>query len=276
MDAFKDKAPTATTVEASKELADKSYSSLKPSRKKTEIQPAVIQRGKQGVTQSENIAAVFHKQHKNVLSKVDQHIIELDEIGQNWRLYFKPRDYLDDRGKTHRSFELTHKGFDLLVLSFNGRKALHFKIAYIDQFHAYEQAALQEQANHLNDEWRESRAMGKETHREYTEQCKLFLEYASKQRGNEDYAKHFYCNLATAKLKALFAFPLKIKPIRNLLSAKQLRRLEALDDVADVALAAGMDAALPYKDIYKLTVQAIQTDAALHGGVEPVVLEAIQ
>ncbi len=266
------KTAAASTAAVSHQLAYQRKLNPKPTRKGTEIQPIVIQRGRHGVTQSENIAAVFHKQHKNVLSKIDLHIIELDEIGHNWRLYFKPRDYLDDRGKTHRSFELTHKGFDLLVLSFNGRKALHFKVAYIDQFHAYEQAALQEQANRLNDEWRESRAIGKETHREYTEQCKLFLEYASEQRGNNDYAKHFYCNLAAAKLKALFAFPLKIKPIRNLLSTKQLRRLEALDDVADVALAAGMDAALPYKDIYKLTVQAIHTDAALHGGVEPVVL----
>jgi len=266
------KAPTAATVEATKELADKSNSSLKPSRKKKKIQPAVIQRGKQGVTQSENIAAVFHKPHKNVMRLIETKTSRLIKLDRNPRLYFEPSNYIGKDGKEHVSFELTRKGFDFLVLSFTGEKADSFKLTYIDKFHAFEQAALLEQAHLLNDEWREVRAIGKTIHHGYTEQCKVFMEYAEVQRGNGEYAKFFYSNLATAKLKVLFTFPVKIKLVRNLLNADQLRKLEALDDVADVALAVGMVAELPYKEIYKLTVQAIKTDALLHGGVKPVVL----
>jgi len=100
----------------------------------------------------------------------------------------------------------------------------------------------------------------------------VFLEYAADQRGDSGYAKHFYSNLARAKLKALFAFPLEVKPARDLVSPKQLRRLEEADRVADVALDKGMESDKPHKDIFKLAVKSIDTFADLTGGVEPVTI----
>jgi len=165
---------------------------------------------------------------------------------------------------------MTRLGFDWLVLSFNGKKARSYKLRFINLFHAYEQVALKMQANKSNLEWQEVRALGKKTHNHYTEQGKAFLEYAKVQRGNDGYAMHFYSNLATAKLKAFFAFPLTIKPARDLLSPTQLRRLEMADRVADMALKHGMDEGLTHKKIYDKAKKAIKTVAELSGGVEPV------
>jgi Rha family phage regulatory protein len=244
----------------------------KISRNKKDVQPMVHQCGKQGIAQSENVAAVFGKRPYDVFCMIGKKIDRLMNLGRNPERYFSLRNYIGKDGKEHYSYEMTRKGFDYLVLSFTGEKADKYKLAYIDLFHAYEQAALKEQANLLNDEWQATRSIGKQTHHEYTDQCRLFLEYAAEQRGNDGYAKHFYTNLAAAKLKALFAFSLQVKPARNLLSLKQLRRLENIDHVADVTLAAGMDAGLKHKDIYKAAVKALKAAARLSGGVEPVAL----
>jgi len=234
------------------------------------IKPVVIQHGSHGVVLSINVAEVFHKSHRNVTARIDKHISDLERDGQNPVLYFKHRNYIGKDGKEHRQFEMTRLGFDLLVLSFNGKKAFSYKVRYINLFHAYEQVALKMQANKSNLEWQAARASGKKTHNHYTEQGKAFLEYAKVQRGNDGYAKHFYSNLATAKLKAFFAFPLTIKPARDLLSPVQLQKLEMADRVADTALKHGMDKGLPHKNIYDKAKKAIKKVAELSGGVEPV------
>jgi len=238
-------------------------------------QPAVEQHGNYGVALSTNVAEVFHKNHKNVLRRIDQHIADLIENKVNPRLYFEPRNYIGKDGKEHRLFEMTRMGFDLLVFSFNGQKAFMYKVKYINLFYAYEQVALKMQANKANLEWQETRALGKQIHKHYTEQGKAFLEHAAIQRGNDGYAKHFYTNLARAKLKAFFVFPLDVKPARDLLSPAQLTRLEMADRVADTALKHGMDEGLNYKKIYAKAVKAIQTVSELTGGVEPVVIVEI-
>jgi len=234
------------------------------------IQPTVKQRGNHGLALSTNVAAVFNRRHDNVLQNIDMHIAELTADGENSALYFKESDYIDSRGKMHRLFEITRIGFDYLVFSFTGKKARSYKLKYINLFHAYEQVALKMQANKANLEWQEVRKLGKQIHKHYTEQGKAFLEYAAIQRGNDGYAKHFYSNLAKAKLKAFFTFPLDIKPARDLLSPVQLQRLEMADRVADTALKHGMNEGLTHKKIYDKAKKAIKKVADLSGGVEPV------
>jgi len=234
------------------------------------IEPTVKQRGNQGIALSTNVAAVFHKRHDNVLQNIDKHIAELTADGENSLLYFQESDYVDLREKVQRQIRMTRIGFDYLVLGFNGKEARAYKIKYINLFHAYEQAALKIQTNKANIEWQEVRALGKQAHLHYTEQGKAFLEYAAMQRGNDGYAKHFYSNLAKAKLKAFFAFPLDIKPARDLLSPTQLQRLEIADRVADTALKHGMNEDLPHKKVYTKAVKAIQIVGDLSGGIEEV------
>jgi len=234
------------------------------------ITPAVEQHGNHGLALSTNVAAVFHKSHRNVTARIDKHISDLERDGQNPVLYFKHRNYIGKDGKEHRQFEMTRLGFDLLVLSFNGKKAFSYKVRYINLFHAYEQAALKVQNNQANLEWQQARQSGKSLHLHYTAQGKAFLEYAAIQRGDNGYAKHFYSNLAKAKLKAFFAFPLDIKPARDLLSPTQLQRLEIADRVADTALKHGMNEDLPHKKVYTKAVKAIQIVGDLSGGIEPV------
>jgi len=232
---------------------------------KKKIQPIVKHAGSHVYANSENIAAVFHKRHDNVLGSIANLKLKLSENSRNPALYFKVRNYIGQDGKEHPCFDLTRLGFDLLVLGFNGKKAFEYKLLYVERFNAMSESLLVMQANKLNDEWNEQRSTGKEAHRLYTDTGELFLAYAKVQRGNDDYRKHFYSNLGKAKLKALFTFDVDIKPCRDLLSKRQIRAVEQADMIADKALHEGMGLGLGYKDIYQRSVKAVQNFGLLIG-----------
>jgi Rha family phage regulatory protein len=95
------------------------------------------------VTTSRKVAEVFEKQHKNIL----QAIREM-EIPEDFReLNFQPSEYevINSLNKTikYPEYLITKDGFTLLAMGFTGKKAMQFKIAYIEAFNAME-AALQE------------------------------------------------------------------------------------------------------------------------------------
>lgn len=93
------------------------------------------------VTTSRKVAEVFEKQHKNVL----QSIREL-EIPESYReLNFQPSVYEQPNpsgGKPieHPEYLITRDGFTILAMGFTGKKAMEFKLAYIEAFNEMEKA----------------------------------------------------------------------------------------------------------------------------------------
>jgi len=82
-----------------------------------------------------DIAKIFGKTHKNILRLVKNLEISLLKIEPSISKYFKDTSYTNSRGKTYPRYELTRKGFDLVVLSLTGEKALQYKVWFIDEFH---------------------------------------------------------------------------------------------------------------------------------------------
>ncbi|TGT65328.1 hypothetical protein EN802_31980 [bacterium M00.F.Ca.ET.159.01.1.1] len=66
------------------------------------------------------VAERFGKQHKNVLRDIEG--IECSE--EFYRLNFEPVEYEDSRGRLQPKFRMTRDGFSLLVMGFNGRRAM--------------------------------------------------------------------------------------------------------------------------------------------------------
>jgi len=89
-------------------------------------------------TTSKDVAEKFEKKHKNVL----QSIQNLDIPEEFSRLNFQPSEYKDSRGKMMPMYEMTRDGFVLLAMGFTGRKAMEWKIAYINAFNLLEAQAL--------------------------------------------------------------------------------------------------------------------------------------
>ena len=100
------------------------------------------------VTTSRNVAAVFGKEHKNVLADI-RNILNTAEpsfAGLN----FQPIEYKDKNGDMRPEYLLTRDGCMLLIMGYTGAKAMQLKTAYIKRFNEMEQVlkenALREQA----------------------------------------------------------------------------------------------------------------------------------
>lgn len=96
----------------------------------------------QPTTTSNEVAQHFGKQHKHVLDKIAALLADLPiEFAEpNFRL----SEFTDSTGRTLPAYRLTRDGFTLLAMGFTGKKALSFKLAYIDAFNRME-AELQKQ-----------------------------------------------------------------------------------------------------------------------------------
>ena len=93
---------------------------------------------------STDVARHFGKQHRNVLRAIENLLLNLP---QECLLNFEQASIqvAQPRGgvATYTAYRLTKDGFTLLAMGFTGKKALQFKLAYIDAFNRME-AELQQ------------------------------------------------------------------------------------------------------------------------------------
>lgn len=95
----------------------------------------VIMKEQQAVTTSLNVSETFEKNHQHVL----RDIRELEKDVSNFGLMFSEGSEPDSYGRPRTVFYMNRKGFVLLVMGYTGKKAFHFKEAYIDAFDEMEQ-----------------------------------------------------------------------------------------------------------------------------------------
>lgn len=92
----------------------------------------VIVHNKQAVTTSLHVAEVFGKDHKHVLETISNLAAE-----KSAAKFFAEATY-DNRGKQYPMYYMNRDGFTLLAMGFTGKKALQFKIKYIQAFNSME------------------------------------------------------------------------------------------------------------------------------------------
>lgn len=94
----------------------------------------VVMRNRQAVTTSLRVAEVFNKQHKNVLRDIDA----LKQDVLNFEPMFIEGSQPDSYGRDRRIYYMNRDGFSLLAMGFTGKKALQFKLKYINAFNKME------------------------------------------------------------------------------------------------------------------------------------------
>lgn len=100
----------------------------------------VIMKDQQAVTTSLQVAEVFGKEHKNVLRDISN--LNLDWL--NFEQMFMESTEPDLYGRDRRIYYMNRDGFTLLAMGFTGKKALDFKIKYIEAFNNMEEAIKEE------------------------------------------------------------------------------------------------------------------------------------
>lgn len=100
------------------------------------MQELVIWKNKEAVTTSLQVAESFEKKHRHVLSAID----ELKEgVAENWADLFWEDTYVHPQNKqSYRIIYMNRDGFSLLAMGFTGKKALNFKLQYIEAFNKME------------------------------------------------------------------------------------------------------------------------------------------
>jgi len=111
------------------------------------VSPTVQIENGQAITTSVEVARVFEKRHDDVLKSIRTLVADLpDDRLRNFAETVETRPN-PSGGAPIKSpaYHLTRDGFTLLAFGFTGKKAMAFKLAYIDAFNRME-AALMERA----------------------------------------------------------------------------------------------------------------------------------
>lgn len=89
----------------------------------------------QPVASSREVAERFEKQHKHVLRDIDELKKDVPNFGQMFFNGTAPDSY----GRPQRVYLMNRDGFALLTMGFTNKKALAWKLKYIDAFNRMEQ-----------------------------------------------------------------------------------------------------------------------------------------
>lgn len=100
----------------------------------------VIMKDRQAVTSSLNVAENFEKRHDNTLRDIDQ--LKKDVL--NFEEMFFEANEPDSYGRDRRVVYMNRDGFTILAMGFTGKKALQFKLKYIEAFNQMEEHIKQQ------------------------------------------------------------------------------------------------------------------------------------
>lgn len=106
----------------------------------TEKSKLVLIENGQPVTNSLLVAEKFNKQHKHVLDSIKKLTAENSAVLS----MFVDSSYLNEQGKQQPMYIMNRDGFSLLVMGFTGKKAMAFKLEYIEAFNKMEQTLKQQ------------------------------------------------------------------------------------------------------------------------------------
>ncbi|WP_321944381.1 Rha family transcriptional regulator [Paraburkholderia tropica] len=92
------------------------------------------------------LAEHFGKRHDNVLHAIERTVREIS--AEFNALNFKVVSYQDAKGEERRMYRLTRDGFALIAMGFTGKRAMQWKVAYINAFNAMEDALRGRESSH--------------------------------------------------------------------------------------------------------------------------------
>lgn len=102
----------------------------------------VFTRNDQVVTSSRNVARDFGKGHREVLRAIDN-IINSGAVQDCTTLFYETTYVHEQNKQEYRQYLMNRDGFTLLVMGFEGREAMQFKMKYINAFNEMEKELKQ-------------------------------------------------------------------------------------------------------------------------------------
>ena len=195
----------------------------------------------EAVCSSLEVAEKFGKRHDKLIAEIRRMYSDLIGKGspQNGGAKFFFEATYENRGKQYPMYLMNRDGFSLLVMGFTGKKALDWKLKYINAFNQMENIIREKQSQ----SWIETRTVGKLSRKAETDVLKQLVEYA-KQQGSE-HADMLYMTYSKLANKTVGVTN------RDTATAKQLMNLSVTENIILKVVDDGINQQLHYKEIYK-------------------------
>lgn len=94
----------------------------------------VTSREQYAVTTSLRVAEAFEKEHKHVMESIQNLMAEKSAV----KKMFVESTYVNSRNREYPMYYINRDGFTLLAMGFTGKKAMSFKLKFIDAFNEME------------------------------------------------------------------------------------------------------------------------------------------
>ena len=199
---------------------------------------------------SRDIAKEFGRRHDNVL----QTIRGLVARGVLSALEAKEREYTV-RGKKHPCFELSEEGFFKAMPFIGGTKSEEGQVRLVDAFFMQRRLLDLQSKKREKLAFQVARLAGKGSRTVLTDAIQQFIAYAKKQGSIN--AERYFSIITSAVHKSVIILEPKATQVRQLMTAIQLSTLSTIELTAAEILTEGMEAKLPYKEIYQKLKNAL-------------------
>lgn len=201
----------------------------------------------QALTDSLIVAEMFGKEHSKVMRAIENLEEGLPKNGDTPKLFFKTWYKHPQNGEHYAKYLMNRDGYSLLVMGFTGKKALEWKLKYIEAFNAMEKVITEKQTS----VWIETRQQGKLIRKEETNIIQKLVEYAKAQgSGHADMLYMTYTKLAN-KMAGITS--------RDTATTMQLNDLSTMERLIAKVVLDGMAEGKHYKDIYKDSKKRLET-----------------
>lgn len=191
----------------------------------------------EAVCTSLDVAEKFNKQHKHVLRDIENLLSNESKFGLV--KMFDKSTYTDSKGEKRPMYYINRDGFSLLVMGFTGKKALEWKLKYIEAFNTMERVLSEKRTSN----WITEREKGKLTRKSETDVLKELAEYM-KEQGSE-HADMVYMTYSKLANKAVGC------KNRELATSQQLSELSFIENIILNQARIGMERNLHYKEIFQ-------------------------
>lgn len=181
----------------------------------------VILKNDEAVCSSLEVAEKFGKRHDKLLSEIERmygNLIGKLDVQNGGAKFFQKSSY-KNRGKQYPMYLMNRDGFSLLVMGFTGKKALEWKLKYINAFNAMEKL-LRERST---EDWIETRQQSKLARKSETDIIQKLVEYA-KEQGSEHPDKLYmtYSQLANRTVGVSNREEATVNQLNNLFLAENI------------------------------------------------------
>ena len=200
----------------------------------------------EAMTDSLTVAESFGKRHDNVMAAIEKLVRGLPK-NKDTQLFVKTWYKHPQNGERYAKYLMNRDGFSLLVMGFTGKKALAWKLKYIDAFNKMESVITEKKTA----AWIDTRKHGMITRRAETDVIKMLVEYAKEQ--GSTHADMLY--MTYSRLANKFAGI----QTRDTATTEQLNRLSIYEGIALHIMQDGMTSGKNYKDIYQDTKARFST-----------------